>query len=662
MVTVRAACPLDCWDTCSWLVSVENGAVTGVRGDPDDPYTRGFVCPKARFQMERHNAPDRPMHPLVKSRGSWRQAGWDEALALLSGKIQDAVERYGPSSVFYYHDAGSMGLSKSLGLRLFRRLGAAEPLGGLCWAAGIKAQEYDFGYHLANSPADVLNSSMAIIWGKNPAATNVHLTPFLKEARQRGTRLVLVDPIRSPSVALVDEHIQLRPATDGALALSMCHVIVEEGLVDVPFVAAYTVGFDAFRQHLAKYTPLWGEKLTGIDREVIASLARRYATGGPATILMGYGFQRHYGGGNAVRACDALAVLTGNVGKAGGGANYANGYIAKSLVSLAGTSNPARPVRRIPRATLGDISSLKDPPVEVMVVSGANPLNQSPGARRTRDALAGIPFKAVLDLRWTETCEDADLFLPVATSFEDRDLHSCSWHDRLTLTDRCVAPRGEALPDRVIWQRLAERLGYGSEFSKTLDEWVDVALERMRAAGLSAKSLSGKTVSFPGMPAVAYQSGVFLTSSGKFEFVSKRAAEETGYPMATYVGPPNGDGNDGGNGAYPLRLLSPRRIDHLHSQFYERVLAPGGLPVAYLSRGDLAAAGMVDGDTARMESAYGAIEVLLKETGDVPPGVALMYEGGSVIDGKGANLLTPQGETDMGHGAVFYDTFVRVVC
>ncbi|MEX0973982.1 MAG: molybdopterin dinucleotide binding domain-containing protein [Bacillota bacterium] len=132
--------------------------------------------------------------------------------------------------------------------------------------------------------------------------------------------------------------------------------------------------------------------------------------------------------------------------------------------------------------------------------------------------------------------------------------------------------------------------------------------------------------------------------------------------MATYVGPPNGDGNDGGNGAYPLRLLSPRRIDHLHSQFYERVLSPGGLPVAYLSRGDLAAAGMVDGDTARMESAYGAIEVLLKETGDVPPGVALMYEGGSVIDGKGANLLTPQGETDMGHGAVFYDTFVRVVC
>ncbi len=654
MATVRAACPLNCWDTCSWLVTVEEGRLVDVRGDPDDPYTRGFVCPKARYQLERSLSADRPLHPLLKSGGSWKRVSWDEALDVLAVKISEAVSLHGPESVFYYRDAGSMGLSKSLGLRLFRRLGASEPLGSLCWAAGIQGQKYDFGYRLANAPEDVLSSKMVLIWGRNPAASNVHLVPFLDECRARGARLVLVDPLKSPTSKIVDEHIQLRPATDAALALGMCNVIVREKLADVPFLAAYTVGFTALRRHLESYSPEWAEKVTGISAEAIASLARRYATAKPAAILMGYGFQRHFGGGNAVRACDALAAITGNVGKQGGGANYANGYIAGRLAPLAPDS--PRPPRKIPRACMGDIAGLADPPVKVMVVSGANPLNQAPGAPRVRVALSGIPFKAVLDLRWTETCEAFDLFLPVATPFEDQDLHYCSWHPMLTLSEQAVKPRGEALPDRVVWQMLAGRLGFGEDFDRTMAEWVDMALAGATAGGLRAESLAGKTVRFPGMPRVAYEDGHFLTPSGKLELYSERAGHETGHPMASYVGP----GDEAGAGGFPLRLLSPRRVQHLHSQFYEKVVSASGLPTAYISHRELSAAGMRSGDQAHLESRQGKMEVVLEESSDVPDGVVLVYEGGSVLEGKGVNLLTPEGETDMGHGPVYYDCHVAI--
>ena len=658
LVRFRGACPLDCWDTCSWMVDVTDGRLEAVHGDPDDPYTRGFLCPKARMQLERALSPDRPLHPLARNGDAWTRITWDEALDLLASKIQDAVGKYGGESVFYYYDSGSTGTSKHLGLRLFRRIGATEPLGSLCWAAGIKAQEYDFGYHLANVPEDIRNSKMIMIWGRNPAATNVHLIPLLKEAKEKGAQVVLVDPVRTPTTGLADELIQLRPATDAALALAMCHVIVEEGLADIPFVAGYTLGFGEFRKHLEKYTPKWAAGVTGVSENLIRDLARRYASLKPAAILMGYGLQRHYGGGNAVRACDALAALTGNVGIAGGGANYANGYIARTLRPLSDVGPAPRP-RRVARARLSLLGEL-DPPVEVMVVSCANPANQVPGASLAQAAFRNIPFKAVLDLRWTETCRLADLFLPVTSPFEDEDLYYCSWHPMVTVSERCIEPRGEALPDRVIWQKLARRLGFQEDFQRSLEEWVDLATEPVRAYGMNAQVLAGKRVRFPGVPDVAWEDGLFSTPSGKFEFYSLKAAQETGFAMASYVGSAEPKEERDAKTEFPLRLLSPRRLEHLHSQFYEKILSPMGRPFAYVCPDDLDAAGLHDGDGAVLESPHGEMMVEVRESAEVQPGVVLVFEGGPSLDGGGVNLLTSQGETDMGHGPIFYDCFVRL--
>ena len=656
LASFHGACPLDCWDTCSWVVEVGEGRIDAVRGDPDDPYTRGFLCPKAKMQLDRAMSDDRPLHPLVREGDTWKRISWDEALDLLACKIEDAIRKYGGESLFYYHDSGSTGTSKYLGLRLFRLLGATEPLGSLCWAAGIRAQEYDFGYHFANVPEDILNSKMVIIWGRNPAATNIHLVPLLKEAREGGTRVVLIDPVRSPTAGLVDEHIQIRPTTDAALALAMCHVIVGEGLADIPFIAAYTLGFGEFRKHLESFTPHWAERITGVPESRIRELARRYALAKPAAILMGYGLQRHYGGGNAVRACDALAAVTGNIGKSGGGANYANGYIARALRSLSNVSS-GRSVRRIPRARMSELSNL-EPPIQVMVVSCANPADQVPGASSAQAAFERIPFKAVLDLRWTDTCSLSDLFLPVASPFEDGDLHFCSWHPMVTVSERCTEPRGEALPDRLVWQKLALRLGLGKDFDRSLEEWIDLALEPVRSHGLTAKTLTGRRVRFPGIPDVAWGDCLFLTPSGKFEFYSSKAAREAGLPMASYVASEAGE--SGESPEFPLRLISPRRLEHLHSQFYHNILSPRGRPLAYASPEDLISAGLRDGDGAFLESAQGKISVDVRESPDMQQGIVLVFEGGSVLEGKGVNLLTREGETDMGHGPVYYDCFVRL--
>lgn len=670
---VRTACPLNCWDTCTWLVKAEKGIAREISGDPENPYTRGFVCPKAQYQLQRSLDPNRPLNPMKRSGSHWEPISWEEAFDLFASKIEEAISRYGPQSIFYYSDSGSMGLLKSLGLRFFRSLGGiTEPLGSLCWAAGLKAQEYDFGFQIAHAPEDILNSRFIIIWGRNPAVTNVHFVPFITRAKEKGATVVLIDPVKSQTASLVHEVITPRPGTDGALALAMINHILKKGIEDLSFVAAFTAGFGRFVEHVEKYTPQWAEKVTGVQSDIIVGLARRIAKNKPASILMGYGLQRYYNGGNTVRAIDALSAVTGNIGLEGGGANYANRWIANHLASL--VPEPAAGVRTrfVLKAKLEDVATLKNPPVKMIVVVGANPVNQAPNSPAVQRAFSAIPFKVTLDLRWTETCKLSDLFFPVASSLECEDLYFCSWHPYIVYGEKAMEPRGQALPEHIIWREVAKRLGFGKDFERTPEEWIDIALRPLHRYGLNAEAIKGQAVRFPTVPKVPYSDGRFFTSSGKFEFYSHMALRETGYPMASYIPRQvlarshNLQKRDSSElelsdvTDYPLVLISPRTVQHLHSQFYERVLSDKGLPVAYVNKSVLRRYGTQDGQEVFLESPYGRMIVELKESDKIGEGLVLVYEGGSVLEGKGTNLLTPSGETDMGHGARYYDCLVRI--
>ncbi|HHW17639.1 MAG TPA: molybdopterin-dependent oxidoreductase [Firmicutes bacterium] len=660
---IRTACPLDCWDTCTWLVEVSNGSIKRVYGDPANPYTQGKLCPKARYQVERAMDPNRPVQPMLKSHGYWKAISWDEAFDRFADALGEAVQEYGPSSVFYYTDSGSMGLLKNLGLRFFRRLGnVTETIGSLCWAAGLKAQTYDFGLPLSHEPRDILNSRLIIIWGRNPVSTNIHLLPFVVEARNKGARVVLIDPVRSPSSVLSHEVISPRPGTDGALALGLINEVLRQNVEDVPFIAVFTAGFGFFSESVKPYTARWAEKVTGVPASTIADLAREMATRKPCAVLMGYGLQRYYRGGNTVRAIDALCAVTGNIGIEGGGANYANRWIASHLNPLVPQVSSDSPKRYVAKAKLEDLASLKDPPVRLMVVTCANPVNQAPNSAAVMKAIASVPFKVTLDLRWTETCEMSDLFLPVTTSLEDEDLYFCSWHPYIVYGERAICPLGQALPEYVIWRELSKRLGFGRDFERTPDEWINLALEPLWPYGITAGSIKGELVRFPGFPSVPYADGKFLTPSGKFEFYSKAALAETGQPVASWPETRDSDGpGRDSDGQYPLRLISVRNIHHLHSQFYDKALSPKGLPLAYVNRKTLKAHGLQDGADVILESPYGQMRVEVRESDKVREDVVLTYEGGSVLAGKGANLLTPSGVTDMGYGARYYDCVVRIL-
>jgi anaerobic selenocysteine-containing dehydrogenase len=650
---VRSACPLNCYDTCSWLIRVKNDVVLEVEGDKNDPYTNGFLCPKARYQLERHRSPDRPLYPMVREGESWKRASWDYALDLLAEKIQDSIGHWGPKSVFYYYDAGSMALTKSLGLRLFRLLGpVTEPKGSLCWAAGIRAQQFDFGTNLAHAPEDILNSRLIIIWGRNPVVTNIHLIPFIIEAKKRGALVTVIDPINSETAKLAHRVYNPKPGTDGALALAMANVLARKGLIDIPFVAAYTHGFDLLLDHIRQYTPTWAETQTGITSSSIEELACLYGTTKPGAILMGYGLQRYVGGGQAIRAINALAALTGNVGAKGGGANYANCYVSNNLDSLVPEYSKHTPPRFISRTHLSQVGRFSSPPVKVMVTATANPINQAPDAKKVLFSLKKIPFKATLDLRWSETAEISDLFLPVASPFEDSDLHFCSWHSRVTYSLPAVAPRGEARPDRVIWQELGCRLGLGHSMDKQLSDWIDLALRPFHVYGITAKSLKGKTVTFPA-PAIPYKDGRFQTPSGKFQFHSNEAATETGFPLPTYVPPTEGPKDS-------LRLLTLRTNNHLHSQFADKVSPSDGIPKVKINTETLENLKMQEGEIVTIESRDSRILARLVSTENVLDNTLVMYEGDSVLSKRGVNLLTSAIDTDMGNGAAYYECFVKI--
>ena len=661
--TIRTACPLDCWDSCTLLVEVVDGRAVSVRGDPDHPVTRGFACPKAQRQLERLDSPKRLLRPLIRpARGAdFQQASWDAALDLVAGRLLEVRERDGPLAVLNNHDSGSMGLLKNLEHRFWNLFGGVTlPVGSLCWAAGIAAQKYDFGAVLGHDPADTVNSRLIILWGRNPVYTNTHLVPFIREARARGAEVVLIDPVRTASASLADHHIAPRPATDGALALSMASVIIAEGLLDKDFVVTRTSGFEEFAGLAAEYPPERAAHICDVPAETIRDLARRYARIRPASIHVGYGMQRYANGGAAVRAIDALGALTGNIGRPGGGVNYANRASSAAFPDLA-AADRARARRGFVRANLAaEILAAKEPPVRVFFATRSNPVAQLPNTSLVLRAMEIIDFKVVVDLTMTDTAALADVVLPCTTPFEEEDVYFCSWHNYITYGTSAVEPIGEARSDLAIYSALAERLGFGDEFRRSAREWIEVYFARLAEAGIRPSDVRGKFFRNPFAVDVPWADGHFRTPSGRFEFRSEKAAADGHDPLPCFREPAEAVPRASpATVEFPLRLITPRHRETLHSQFYERVTGGRGLEVE-VSTAFARRRGLSAGQGVRLVSPRGEVRARVRPRDDLRDDVALVYAGGSLRASEAINFLTADRETDLGHGAAYYDCLCDV--
>ena len=456
----RSVCALDCPDACSLLVEIDGDErATKLRGNPAHPITRGFLCGKVARYLEREYHPERLLYPQrrvgAKGEGRFERITWDEALDETAHRLGEISARYGSEAILPYSYAGTMGLLNGAGMdrRFFHRLGASRLDRTICSAAGGEALMRSQGAKLGTEPEQFAHSKLIIAWGANVLGTNVHLWPFIVEARRKGAKFYVIDPVRTRTGKAADRHFAIYPGSDPALALGLIHVILREGRQDRDYLAQYANGFAELEQLALEYPPEKAAALTGIAAEDIETLAREYATIRPAAIRLNYGVQRSERGGSAVRAIAALPVLTGSWRELGGGLQLTTSgafelnRAALERPDLQWSGPLGRQARPVNMSELGSaLTTLNEPPVQALVVYNSNPAAVAPHQNKV---LAGLRrsdlFTVVLEHFQTDTADFADLLLPATTFLEHTDLYLAYGHyylqlARPALPAPCVCP------------------------------------------------------------------------------------------------------------------------------------------------------------------------------------------------------------------------------
>jgi len=652
--TYRTMCPMNCHPTlCGMLVDVEDGRLKEVRGDPDNPDSRGFLCIRGRASREIIDNPRRLLYPMRRAArsGDWRRTTWEDALDTIASKARAA----GPSAVgtwsghgFFANDYGTR-VSSEL-LRRFANLYGCQWWSPtmICWGLGA------FGLGLTgvlrvNTKEDMgAHAALVLLWGANLASqplTGRHLTA----ARRRGAHVVTIDVRHTEAAALSDETILIRPGTDAALALGMMHVIVQERLYDDAFVRRHTVGFDALARHVATHDVQWAAAATGVDAGRIAALARRYASTKPAMILLG-GSSMHKGalGWQAGRAVSCLPALTGNLGTEGGGMGPRHGARTQGQDLKSIAARERRPAgREVPGQMSRITASLEDQSVRVLLLFGTDMISSFADAARVEAALERLDLLATYDLFMHDTARRrADLVLPATSWLEDTGCKSTNTH--LYLMPKVLEPPGEARPPSWVLRELARRLEVQDFFPWTEETGaLDAVLDHPATAHATAAALAAEGgIRALRISHVAYPDLAFDTPSGKVELLSERAVS-LGLPALPVFEPAAAS-------AFPLSLRFGRTLTQFHG-FYDHGRALPTLakadpePRLWISLPDAASRGIVDGDGIRIFNERGEMNARALVTDQVPPGTVWMRDGWT-----GLNTLT-SGAPVLPDGAV--DTF-----
>lgn len=675
----RGTCPLDCPDTCSWEITVENGVAVGIRGTADHPFTRGNLCAKVDRYIEHMHAPDRLLHPLKrvgpKGSGAFERISWDEAIATFADRLATIKEDHGGEAIWPYAGCGSMGFLQGIvgvGARLWNTLGASHHEPTICHHAGSHGTAYTMGSRHGLDPEAFAHARLIVIWGANPLTTHNHVWRFISQAREAGAHLVVIDPVRSRTAARADEHISIVPGTDAALALGLLNVVVTMGAEDQAFIAENTIGWSAYRERILAFPPERVAQITGIPAAQIRTLGERLARTRPTAILTRMGIQRHAGGGMALRTIMTIPGVTGDWQHLGGGAVYSTGaYFGGNIKAFLRPDLRAKPARTLIMTRLGEgLLDLDDPPVKALVVLGANPAASNPDQGRVRKGLARDDlFTVVIDHFKTDTADFADLVLPTTMQPEHTDLHNAYGHLYLHLNEPAVRPQGECLPSTEIFRRLAAALGLTDPALFATDEELvrsildsghpsveGITLERLREQGWLR-------LNYP-RPAKAYPFG-FPTPSGKIEFLSERAAADGLDPLPDYT-PPREVTSESTAARFPLVLISPASHFFLNSMFANKpdLLRKAGPIKVSLHADDAAARGIAHGSPVRVFNDRGAFVAQAEITDTVRRGVAVTPKGywpKLVSGGTNVNATVEERDSDMGHGAVFHDNRVDVL-
>jgi anaerobic selenocysteine-containing dehydrogenase len=647
----HSVCALDCPDCCAIAVETDNGRAVRLKGDAAHPVTQGFLCSKVARYLEREYHPERVLRPLrrtgAKGEAQFAPIGWEEALGEIADRLKRVAGEFGAESVLPYSYGGTLGFLQggSMDRRFFHRLGASRLDRTICASAGGAGLMEAYGRRMGTAPEDFVHARYIIAWGANILATNVHLWPFIVEARRRGARFVVIDPVRTKTASLADWHLAPYPGSDLALALGLMHVLYAEGL------ARQLEGDESLRARAAEYPPEEAARLTGIAPDDIRRLAREYASIRPAVIRLNYGVQRSERGGRAVRAISLLPALTGAWEERGGGFQLTtSGAFALNRAALE-RPDLGPPARTVNMTLLGRaLTELDAPPVKALIVYNSNPAAIAPNQQAVHAGLGREDlFTVVIDHFLNDTARFADLVLPATTFLEHTDLYFAYGHYYLQLARPAVPPPGECLSNVEIFRRLAQRMGFDDPcFEDTEDDMIRQALDTDSPylKGITLERLERERfirLNVPELPLAGVQPNL------------------DGGPLA-YEPPVESRLGAGFDGRYPLELVSSKAHDGLNSSFGMLGRVQQETAWIEIHAEDAAARGIRDGMEVEVFNGRGAVRYRARVGASVRPGVVRAPSGRwpSKAGGANVNALISDRLTDIGGGPAFYNCLVEV--
>ncbi len=672
--TRHSVCALDCPDACSLLINVdETGRGSRLRGNPDHPITQGFLCGKVARYLDREYSPQRLLAPLrrvgAKGEGRFEPISWDAALDLIATRLQTTAAEFGPEAVLPYSYAGTMGILNGAGMdrRFFHRLGASRLDRTICSSTGGAGLTEALGVRYAMEPEHFRHAKLIVAWGANILGTNVHLWPFIVEARRNGAKFYVIDPRENRTGKLADRHYAIRPGTDAALALAMMHVIINEGLEDKQYVADHTLGIDGLWGKVEAWNPRRAAEATGIPAQDIVDLAREYATTRPAAIRVNYGVQRSERGAMSVRTIALLPALVGAWRDLGGGLQLSTSAAfqlnrpALERADLQLASPLGREARLVNMSLLGDaLTKLDQPPVKALVVYNSNPAAIAPDQNTVRQGLRREDlFTVVMEQFQTDTADFADVVLPSTTFLEHTDLYYAYGHHYLQLARPALPAPGDTRPNTEVFRQLAARMGFTEPcFQDSDDDMIRTLLSGGHPFldGITLERLDAEhsvRLNLP-TPFLPFANGGFGTSSGKCEF----RAESLVYtpPIESRAG------DQDLARRFPLELITPKNDDSMNGTFGYKDEVDAQTAKVVIHPLDAAPRGIQTGDQVRLRNDRGECLLIAEVAEKVAVGVisspAVRWPKLSP-DGNSTNMLTSQRLADLGGSPAFYNCLVE---
>ncbi len=669
-----SVCTFDCPDTCSLNVTVESGQIIKVRGSESAPFTAGVICNKVAQDMAAFvHGPQRLLHPLrrtgPKGSGQFEQISWEAALNEIHARISTVIDRWGPQAVTPLNYAGPHGFlaGESMSARFFHKLGATQLYRrSMCGGVRSEAWAGTYGAVPGCPPEFAEHAKLNVVWGNNATVTNLHVVRCVRQAKRKGGRLVVVDPLRTKIAEQADLHLQLLPGTDTLLAWSVAAELERMGALDTAFIAEHILGVDEFMTQAREWPAARAASACGLRDSDIMAFAQWLAEADPLVFAPGNGLERGRHGGSAIRALIALPALLGKLGNGSGIILGASNAFPKTPARLQRPDLAPAGTRTMNLLDVGRHLADDDlePPLRAVFIYNHNPIVVHPDQNRMRRGLSRDDVFAIgIDVAMTESMAYCDVVLPAATHFEYADLYPSYGHHWLQRAEAVIAPLGEALPNTEIFRRLAARFGFDDACFKSSDEeLMDDAIDPAdpRLGGVRPSQISTDSAlqmkGADGKPLVLFENVFPATPSGRIELKSEALAKRWGAAalMPSWRERP---------ADYPLMLISPASDKRITSTLGD---LPGSRrpPRLLMNPRDAGTRGLMSGGEVRVWNELGEVILPLEVTDDVPPGVVASEKGTWLCTSRTGQtisaLVSADMRADLAEGACYNDTRVDV--